>query len=158
MEKVGLLAGVGNLPVEFVRAAKQTGHKVIVIAVVDEPAPELASEADVYYTINVAKLDKVIRTMAHQIIEGADGILFFPLDLPYFTNRILNIVKPKIILLVETEIWPNFLRIAERKHIPVMMMNGRISQRSAIRYRMISFFTKRVLSSIRIFCMVIWEW
>jgi 3-deoxy-D-manno-octulosonic-acid transferase len=91
--------------------------------------------------------------MAHQIIKGADGILFFPLDLPYFTNRILNIVKPKIILLVETEIWPNFLRIAERKHIPVMMMNGRISQRSAIRYRMISFFTKRVLSSIRIFCM-----
>jgi 3-deoxy-D-manno-octulosonic-acid transferase len=91
--------------------------------------------------------------MAHQIIEGADGILFFPLDLPYFTNRILNIVKPKIILLVETEIWPNFLRIAHRKQIPVMMMNGRISQRSAIRYRMISFFTRRVLASIKVFCM-----
>ena len=91
--------------------------------------------------------------MAHQIIEGADGILFFPLDLPYFTNRILNIVKPKIILLVETEIWPNFLRIAADKHIPVMMMNGRISKRSAVRYSLISFFTQRVLSSIRIFCM-----
>jgi 3-deoxy-D-manno-octulosonic-acid transferase len=91
--------------------------------------------------------------MAHQIIEGADGILFFPLDLPYFTNRILTIIKPKIILLIETEIWPNFLRIAARTKIPVMMMNGRISRRSAFRYHLILFFTKRILSSIKVFCM-----
>ena len=91
--------------------------------------------------------------MAHQIIDGADGILYFPLDLPYLTGRILNIVNPKIIDLVETEIWPNFLRIANRKKIPIMMMNGRISQRSVSRYRLITFFTRHVLSSIRIFCM-----
>lgn len=91
--------------------------------------------------------------MAHQIIDGADGILYFPLDLPYFTNRILSIINPKVIVLVETEIWPNFLRIAESKEIPVMMMNGRISNRSASRYRLITFFTRHVLSSIRIFCM-----
>ena len=91
--------------------------------------------------------------MAHQIIKGADGILYFPLDLPYLTNRILTIVNPQAIVLVETEIWPNFLRIAADKHIPVMMMNGRISQRSAVRYRMITFFTRRVLSTIRMFCM-----
>ena len=92
-------------------------------------------------------------SMAHRIIEGADGILYFPLDLPYFTNRILNIVNPKVIVLVETEIWPNFLRVAESKNIPVMMMNGRISNRSASRYRLITFFTRHVLSSIRVFCM-----
>ena len=91
--------------------------------------------------------------MAKQIIEGADGVLFFPLDLPYFTNRILKIIRPKVILLIETEIWPNFLRIAAQEDIPVMMMNGRISRRSAVRYHLIHFFTKRILSSIRIFCM-----
>ena len=90
--------------------------------------------------------------MAHKIIDGADGILYFPLDLPYLTGRILNIIKPKIIVLVETEIWPNFLRIADKKKIPIMMMNGRISQRSVSRYRLITFFTRHVLSSIRIFC------
>lgn len=63
MEKVGLLAGVGNLPVEFMRAAQQMGHPVVVIAVVDGVAPELSQEADVYHTINVAKLDKIIKTM-----------------------------------------------------------------------------------------------
>ena len=95
--------------------------------------------------------------MAHQIIDGADGILYFPLDLPYLTGRILNIVNPKIIVLVETEIWPNFLRIANRKKIPIMMMNGRISQRSVSRYRLITFFTRHVLSSICIFCMQSWD-
>ena len=91
--------------------------------------------------------------MAHQIIKGADGILYFPLDLPYLTDRILTIVKPRAIVLVETEIWPNFLRIAARKNIPVMMMNGRISRRRSSRYRMITFFTRRVLSTIYVFCM-----
>ena len=63
MEKVGLLAGVGKLPVEFMRAAKQLGHEVVVIAVVSDVEPELAAEADAYYEINVAKLDKVIKTL-----------------------------------------------------------------------------------------------
>lgn len=53
--------------------------------------------------------------MAHQIIEGADGILYFPLDLPYLTGRILDIVEPKIIVLVETEIWPNFCASPRRR-------------------------------------------
>lgn len=66
MEKVGLLAGVGNLPVEFMRAAQQSGHPVVVIAVVDGVAPELAQEADVYHAINVAKLDKIIKTMKRE--------------------------------------------------------------------------------------------
>ena len=51
--------------------------------------------------------------MAHRIIPEAEGIIFFPLDLPFLTRRILDIIKPITILLVETEIWPNFLRIAE---------------------------------------------
>ena len=63
MEKVGLLAGIGKLPVEFMRAAKHLGYEVVVIAVVGDVEPELAAEADVYYDINVAKLDKVIKTL-----------------------------------------------------------------------------------------------
>lgn len=63
MGKVGLLAGIGKLPVEFMRAAHQLGHQVIVIAVVSDVEKELAEEADVYYEINVAKLDKIIKTL-----------------------------------------------------------------------------------------------
>lgn len=91
--------------------------------------------------------------MAHRIIPEADGIIFFPLDLPYLTKKILHIIKPITILLVETEIWPNFLRIAEKEKIPIMMVNGRISDRSMKRYRYISAFTKEMLGSINRFCM-----
>lgn len=69
MEKVGLIAGVGNLPVEFVRASHQLGYSVVVIAVVPDVAPELADEADVYYEINVAKLNKIIKTMKREGIS-----------------------------------------------------------------------------------------
>lgn len=91
--------------------------------------------------------------MAHRIIPEAEGVIFFPLDLPFLTRRILTIIKPIAILLVETEIWPNFLRIAEKEKIPVMMVNGRISDRSMKRYMMIRSFTREMLASIEYFCM-----
>ena len=69
MEKVGLLAGIGNLPVAFMRAAQQSGHAVVVIAVVPDVAPELAEEADVYYEINVAKLNKIIKTLRSHDVD-----------------------------------------------------------------------------------------
>lgn len=91
--------------------------------------------------------------MAQRIIPEAEGIIFFPLDLPFLTRRILTTIKPIIILLVETEIWPNFLRIAEDEKIPVMMVNGRISDRSMSRYLHIRSFMREMLGSIQKFCM-----
>ena len=62
MAKVGLIAGIGNLPVEFIRAAQHEGYEVVVISVVTEGAPELQAEADAYYQISVFKSDTVIKT------------------------------------------------------------------------------------------------
>lgn len=91
MEKIGLFAGVGILPVEFVRAAKKAGYTVVVIAVVPDVAPELEKEADVYYQISVAKLNKVIQTMKKEGVTNVTMIgkvtkevLFKGLVLPDF--------------------------------------------------------------------------
>ena len=62
MAKVGLIAGIGNLPVEFMRAAQHEGYEVVVISVVTDGAPELQAEADAYYQISVFKSDTVIKT------------------------------------------------------------------------------------------------
>lgn len=62
MAKVGLIAGIGNLPVEFMRAAQHEGYEVVVISVVTDGAPELQAEADAYYKISVFKSDTVIKT------------------------------------------------------------------------------------------------
>lgn len=62
MSKVGLIAGIGNLPVEFMRAAQREGYEVVVISVVTDGAPELQAEANSYYQISVFKSDTVIKT------------------------------------------------------------------------------------------------
>ena len=61
--KVGLIAGIGVLPVEFMRAAHMLGHQVVVIGVVPDTDPILEKEADAFYNISVAKLGKIYKTI-----------------------------------------------------------------------------------------------
>ncbi|GAB4252288.1 MAG: 3-deoxy-D-manno-octulosonic acid transferase [Acidobacteriota bacterium] len=61
--------------------------------------------------------------------------LYFPVDLPGVCRRYFRALRPRLILLAETEIWPNFIRAAKRQGIPVVVVNGRISDRSFGRYR-----------------------
>ena len=69
MAKVGLLAGIGKLPVEFMRAAQSEGYEVVVIAVIPDIEPALAEEADAYYEINVAKLNKILNTLRDEGVK-----------------------------------------------------------------------------------------
>ena len=70
-------------------------------------------------------------------IYGEDRVFFFPLDFGSFPRRALDTLKPKAVLLMELEIWPNFLDTAERRGVPVMVVNGRISERSFKGYRLV---------------------
>ena len=63
METIGILAGIGHLPVDVARAAKSLGYRVVVICVVATPDEELAGSADAYYEINPGKAGKIIDTL-----------------------------------------------------------------------------------------------
>src|SRR5207244_8515450 len=65
----------------------------------------------------------------------ADAIIYFPVDLAFCVRRALTAVRPSLVLVLETEIWPNFLREAGRRKIPVVFVSGRISDRSFARYQ-----------------------
>jgi 3-deoxy-D-manno-octulosonic-acid transferase len=75
----------------------------------------------------------------------ADHVIYFPVDLPGALRRTLDLVNPELVLIAETEIWPNFLRECRKRNIRVVMVNGRISDRSFPRYRMGRRWLKRVL-------------
>ncbi|HEU4333209.1 MAG TPA: 3-deoxy-D-manno-octulosonic acid transferase [Candidatus Eisenbacteria bacterium] len=64
-----------------------------------------------------------------------DRVHHFPLDLTFCVRRALRAARPDAVVLVELEVWPNFIRIAEKRTIPVGIVNGRISHRSHRRYR-----------------------
>ena len=61
--------------------------------------------------------------------------IYTPLDFPSVVRRALDIVNPRAIVLIESEIWPNFIWTASRRHIPVLLLNARVSPRSERRYR-----------------------
>ncbi len=83
----------------------------------------------------------------------AHRIFYFPLDLPRLVRRALAAVSPDLILIVETEIWPNFLREAAARGTPVLFINGRISGRSFARYRVVARLLRKPLACVRGFLM-----
>ena len=91
--------------------------------------------------------------IAKEKIKEADYIIYFPFDFSWSVKRALNTINPIICIIMETELWPNFLREANKKAIPVAVINGRISERSFKRYEIISLFMKNVLESVTLFSM-----
>jgi 3-deoxy-D-manno-octulosonic-acid transferase len=92
------------------------------------------------------------REVALQVAE-ADHCIFFPFDLSWVVRRVLRRINPAVIVLMETEIWPNFVHAARLQGVPVVLVNGRISDRSLPRYRMAGKLLQPVLNDIGAFCM-----
>jgi 3-deoxy-D-manno-octulosonic-acid transferase len=73
--------------------------------------------------------------LARERMPFADAVIYFPLDWAFCVRRALSAIKPSLVIILETEIWPNFLRQARRRNIPVLFVSGRISDRSFLRYQ-----------------------
>ncbi|HAK54656.1 MAG TPA: 3-deoxy-D-manno-octulosonic acid transferase [Acidobacteria bacterium] len=90
--------------------------------------------------------------LARQNLQGLDGVFYFPFDLSFIVNRTLRLVRPKLFIMMETEIWPNLLRACRRQGVKTMLVNGRISARSFPRYRAIRPLFRHVLEQIDRYC------
>ena len=91
--------------------------------------------------------------VARTRLQDVDAVFFFPFDWPPFVSRTLRLVKPRLFIMMETEIWPNLLRACRRRGVKTMLVNGRISARSYPRYRLARPFFRRVLADVDRFCM-----
>lgn len=77
-----------------------------------------------------------------------DVVIYNPLDLPGFVKKALNVIRPSAYIMVETEIWPNLIRECERRNIPMCIINGRLSDRTAPSYRKLRFWFGPALRDI----------
>ena len=90
---------------------------------------------------------------AKTCLPEADQVLFLPIDHPFIIPRVIEKIQPHLLLIAETELWPNLLRSCGKKGIPVVLFNGRISQKSFQRYQLFKFFFKKCLKQISLFLM-----
>jgi 3-deoxy-D-manno-octulosonic-acid transferase len=98
-------------------------------------------------------------TMAGQQVAKAslrhlvDGVFYFPFDWMFTIRRTLNLVRPRLFVMMETEIWPNLLHACRKRGVKTAVINGRISAKSYPRYKLIRPFFRRVLADVDRFCM-----
>lgn len=89
--------------------------------------------------------------LAKERMPFADAVIYFPFDWMFCVRRVMERVEPALVLVLETEIWPNFLREAGRRKVPVVFLSGRISDRSFARYQkyfgMLGFFLRPLFTS-----------
>jgi 3-deoxy-D-manno-octulosonic-acid transferase len=86
-------------------------------------------------------------------MREADGVFYFPFDFAFVVRRVLDVVRPRLFVMVESEIWPNLLRECRRRGVKTAIVNGRISARSYPRYRLARPFFRRVLAAVDRCCM-----
>ncbi|MFN3479845.1 MAG: 3-deoxy-D-manno-octulosonic acid transferase, partial [Thermodesulfovibrionales bacterium] len=91
--------------------------------------------------------------VARERLSGNALIFYLPFDLPFSIKRFIMAIRPSLYISVETEIWPNLFRLLKKEGIPVLIMNGRISDDSFKGYRKIRFFMKRIFDAVDLFCM-----
>lgn len=101
------------------------------------------------HAIAISTITLTGQNLARQIFKDETAkVFYFPFDWRWVVRRTITAINPAIVLLMETELWPGFLRECEAQQIPVAIVNGRLSERSFRRYRIIRRFMSRVLNSL----------
>lgn len=81
----------------------------------------------------------------HKLAGTVDGVFYAPLDLSFAVRKVLRGLRPQLVLVMETEIWPNLFRQVKRHGCGLLLVNGRMSDRSAPRYAQFAWWFRRVL-------------
>jgi 3-deoxy-D-manno-octulosonic-acid transferase len=86
--------------------------------------------------------------MVQQIFGDTLSHSYLPYDLPWFVNRFLDRLCPSLVLIMETEIWPNLFQACHQRNIPLCMLNARMSESSCNRYTRLARFTQQTLNHL----------
>jgi 3-deoxy-D-manno-octulosonic-acid transferase len=85
---------------------------------------------------------------AANLFEKNHHVFFFPFDFSFVMHRAFNNIRPAVCLLMELEVWPNFVDTAQRSNVPVIVFNGRISEKSFSRYNLIKPVVKKIFQKV----------
>ena len=105
------------------------------------------------YRLIISTTTATGQAVARSRLTEVDGICYFPFDWRFSVRNALDVTRPRIVILMESELWLNFLSECEARRIPVIVANGRISDRSFERSKKFGFFARRLYGLITRFAM-----
>ena len=142
-ERLGFLPTISNQPVVWLHCVS-VGETQAARPLVERLRKELPQSTLVVSTVTLTG-----QRLARDLFRTqAARVFYFPFDWTWSVRRALRAVNPAVVLVMETELWPNFLRECKKREIPVALVNGRISRKSFSRYIKIRFFLRRVLACL----------
>lgn len=100
------------------------------------------------YKIVLSTTTRTGNLLAKKFALPGDSVIYSPLDLSFVVRKFLLVIKPSLLIILETEIWPNLILKSSRFKIPVVLVNARVSDKAFKRYRLVKFFLKPVLRRI----------
>ncbi|HEY2960845.1 MAG TPA: 3-deoxy-D-manno-octulosonic acid transferase [Pyrinomonadaceae bacterium] len=142
-ERLGFLPAINTQPVIWLHCVS-VGETQAARPLVECIKKELPHHALVVSTVTLTG-----QKLARDLFRAqAARVFYFPFDWRWSVRRALKAIGPAAVLVMETELWPNFLRECKARQIPVALVNGRISRKSFGRYTKIRFFLGRVLQCL----------
>jgi len=105
------------------------------------------------YKLLISTVTKTGNSIAAGIKSQEDVLIYFPLDLSFVINKILNRLRVRVFVIMETEIWPNIITAFYKKKVPIVLVNGRLSGRSFKAYKRVIFLLKGIFNKVTLFCM-----
>jgi 3-deoxy-D-manno-octulosonic-acid transferase len=152
--RAGLSERLGFVPPRLRRQAKagsvwihavSVGEVLAVSRLVDE-LKKSAPQRPVFVSTTTATGQKLARERF-----GEDQVFFMPLDFGLAVRAYLDLLRPSLLVLAETEFWPNLLHLARKRGSPIAIVNARVSDRSFPRYRRFRRLFARVLAEVDLF-------
>jgi len=104
---------------------------------------------DLYFSVSTLTGFEVAEK---QLKEDVGALFFFPYDLIFSVKQVVEKINPALVIIVETDIWPNFMKAMERRKIPVVLVNARLSDRSFSHYKRVSFLSKSLFNLFARIC------
>jgi 3-deoxy-D-manno-octulosonic-acid transferase len=144
-ERLGSLPKLDRQPVVWLHCVS-VGETQAARPLVERIRKELPHHALVVSTVTLTG-----QKLARDLFRAqAARVVYFPFDWRWSVRRALNAISPAVVVVMETELWPNFLRECKARAIPVALVNGRISRKSFGRYLKIRFFLRQVLECLSV--------
>ncbi|MBF0190031.1 MAG: 3-deoxy-D-manno-octulosonic acid transferase [Magnetococcales bacterium] len=101
----------------------------------------------------VSTVTRTGQQVAREHLPAATACHYLPIDLPICIHPVVNAIRPRMLVVMETELWPGLFRVLAQRGVPIFVVNGRISPRSFRRYHAIRALTRRLLADGRLFLM-----